>query len=154
MAQVAVVGAGVSGLAACVALARDGHQITLFERDPLELAADVHEAFEADRRGAPQIRHSHAFLARVRNLLRDHYPDVLEGVRGVGLLLGLKCKVENRQLMTALRRRGLLTGPAGHNVIRVLPPLIVEPTHIAEAVAIIRETCREFSYEMCMPARA
>ena len=57
MARVAVVGAGVSGLAACVALARDGHDITLFERDPIEPAADPHEAFEADRRGAPQIRH-------------------------------------------------------------------------------------------------
>ena len=84
MARVAVVGAGVSGLAACVALARDGHDITLFERDPLELAADPHEAFEADRRGAPQIRHSHAFLARVRNLLRDHYPDVLDALHAAG----------------------------------------------------------------------
>ena len=84
MVRVAVVGAGVSGLAACVALARDGHHVTLFERDPLEVAADAHEAFEADRRGAPQIRHSHAFLARLRNLLRDHYPDVLEALHAAG----------------------------------------------------------------------
>jgi acetylornithine/N-succinyldiaminopimelate aminotransferase len=75
------------------------------------------------------------------------YPHVVEEVRGVGLLLGLKCKVENRALMTALQRRGLLTGPAGHNVIRVLPPLIVEPAHISEAVGIIRETCREFQLQ-------
>ena len=40
--------------------------------------------------------------------------------------------------------RGLLVGPAGHNVLRVLPPLIVEPVHIAEAVAIIRQTCSAF----------
>ena len=91
--------------------------------------------------------------AELQKIVAD-YPDVVEGVRGVGLLLGLKCKVENRQLMTALRHRGLLTGPAGHNVIRVLPPLIVEPTHIAEAVTIIRETCREFSSELCTPAQA
>lgn len=91
-------------------------------------------------------------VSRMGNLLRSEleqivadYPGVFEEVRGVGLLLGLKCKVENRQLMAALRARGLLTGPAGHNVIRVLPPLIVEPTHIAEAVAIIRRTCSEFT---------
>ena len=42
------------------------------------------EAFDWDRRGAPQVRHSHAFLARLRNLLRDHYPDVLEALLAAG----------------------------------------------------------------------
>ena len=91
-------------------------------------------------------------VSRMGDLLRSElerivsdYPDIFEEVRGVGLLLGMKCKVENRQLMAALRAHGLLTGPAGHNVIRVLPPLIVEPAHIAEAVAIIRQTCGEFT---------
>ena len=91
-------------------------------------------------------------VSRMGDLLRSElgkivadYPGIFEEVRGVGLLLGLKCKVENRKLMAALRARGLLTGPAGHNVIRVLPPLIVEPAHIAEAVAIIRQTCSEFT---------
>lgn len=91
-------------------------------------------------------------VSRMGDLLRFElgkivadYPGIFEEVRGVGLLLGLKCKVENRTLMAALRARGLLTGPAGHNVIRVLPPLIVEPAHIAEAVAIIRQTCSEFT---------
>ena len=91
-------------------------------------------------------------VSRMGDLLRSElekvvsdYPDVFEEVRGVGLLLGMKCKVENRQVMAALRAHGLLTGPAGHNVIRVLPPLIIEPAHIAEAVAIIRQTCSEIS---------
>ena len=99
-----------------------------------------------DRDGTP------GHVSRMGDLLRFElgkivadYPGIFEEVRGVGLLLGLKCKVENRKLMAALRARGLLLGPAGHNVIRVLPPLIVEPAHIAEAVAIIRETCSAFT---------
>ena len=42
------------------------------------------EAFAWDRRGAPQVRHSHAFLARLRNLLRDHYPDIYTELLSVG----------------------------------------------------------------------
>lgn len=82
--RIAVVGGGISGLATCLVLARRGHDLTLFERDPLTIAADPHDAFEADRRGAPQVRHSHAFLARLRNLLRDEYPDVLQALYDAG----------------------------------------------------------------------
>lgn len=96
--------------------------------------------------------HAPGHVSRMGDLLRSElerivadYPHIVEKVRGVGLLLGLQCKVENRQLMAALRQRGLLTGPAGQNVIRILPPLIIEPAHVAEAVAIIRQTCSEFT---------
>lgn len=71
-------------MAASLALSRAGHHITLFEQDEISLAADPHEAFEAERRGAPQVRHSHAFLARLRNLLRTDYPDVLEALYTAG----------------------------------------------------------------------
>ena len=98
-------------------------------------------------------------VSRMGDLLRSglekivaDYPHIVEKVRGIGLLLGLQCKVENRQLMAALRRHGLLTGPAGQNVIRVLPPLIVEPAQIAEAVAIIRQACGEFGSQARAPA--
>lgn len=84
MSRIAVVGGGVAGLATCLTLSRLGHEITLFERDDLPIAADPHEAFELDRRGAPQVRHSHAFLARLRNLLRDEYPDILQALYDAG----------------------------------------------------------------------
>jgi len=74
--HVVVVGGGVSGLGSALALARQGRQVTVVERDdtPMPLTAD--DAFEWDRRGAPQVRHSHAFLARLVHLLRTDYPDV------------------------------------------------------------------------------
>jgi 2-polyprenyl-6-methoxyphenol hydroxylase-like FAD-dependent oxidoreductase len=79
-----VVGAGVAGLGTALALSRSGHRVTLVERDATPLPADPDAAFEWDRRGAPQVRHSHALLARLRNLLRDRYPDVLEALLAAG----------------------------------------------------------------------
>ena len=74
--EVIVVGGGVSGLGTALALARAGNRITVVERDNTPMPDSADEAFEWDRRGAPQVRHSHAFLARLRNLLLNDYPDV------------------------------------------------------------------------------
>ena len=84
MAEVVVAGAGVAGLATALVMGRQGHRVTLLERDATPLPATPEEAFAWDRRGAPQVRHSHAFLARLRNLLRDHYPDVLDDLFQAG----------------------------------------------------------------------
>ncbi len=82
--RVVVVGAGVAGLGAALALGRDGHEVTLVERDATPMPRSADEAFGWDRRGAPQVRHSHALLARLRNLLRDRFPDVLADLLAVG----------------------------------------------------------------------
>jgi len=84
MAQVLVVGAGVAGLGTALSLGRAGHRVTVLERDATPLPADPDAAFWWDRRGAPQVRHSHAFLARLRNLLRDRHPDVLAQLLAAG----------------------------------------------------------------------
>ena len=84
MARAVVVGAGVSGLGAALVLARQGHRVTVIERDDTPMPASADEAFEWDRRGAPQVRHSHAFLARLTTLLRDHHPDVLAALEEHG----------------------------------------------------------------------
>ena len=77
-------GAGVAGLGSALTLSRQGHQVTIVERDATPTPHDPDEAFLWDRRGAPQVRHSHAFLARLRNLLRDGYPDVLDALLAAG----------------------------------------------------------------------
>jgi acetylornithine/N-succinyldiaminopimelate aminotransferase len=62
--------------------------------------------------------------------LVDTYPDLLESVRGAGLLVGLKAKALNLDLIAAMRDQGLLTVGAGDNVIRILPPLIISEDDI------------------------
>lgn len=84
MGRVVVAGAGVGGLGAALYLGRSGHDVTLVERDDTPLPETATEAFWWDRRGAPQVRHSHAFLARLRNQLRSDHPDVLERLLEVG----------------------------------------------------------------------
>ncbi len=80
-----MIGGGIAGLGAGLALARGGHAVTILERDATSLPESPVEAFEKwTRRGAPQVRHSHAFLARLRNGLRDRAPDILESLLEAG----------------------------------------------------------------------
>lgn len=82
--RVVVNGAGVAGLSAAIFLAREGRHVLVLERDHSPLPDSADAAFEWQRRGAPQVRHSHALLARLRNLLRDHLPDVLTELLAAG----------------------------------------------------------------------
>ena len=66
-------------------------------------------------------------------LLAEH-PTVFEDLRGQGLMLGLKMRVPNTEFVTAARRHGLLVVGAGDNVVRLLPPLVIDETHVREAV--------------------
>ena len=70
--------------------------------------------------------------------IADEFPEVVEEIRGVGLMLGLKCRVPNAELNLALRDQKLLAVPAGENVIRLLPPLTVSDDEIREAIDRIR----------------
>ena len=79
-----MVGAGIGGLGVGLCAGTLGHEVVLVERDRTPLPADAHAAFDWDRRGAPQVRHSHAFLARLRNLLRDRHPEVLRALFDAG----------------------------------------------------------------------
>ena len=84
--DIVVIGAGVTGMSTALALARAGRGVTLIERDVGQLPDTVEHAFQAwDRQGVPQARHSHAFLARLRNLLRDRAPDVLAALLDAGV---------------------------------------------------------------------
>jgi 2-polyprenyl-6-methoxyphenol hydroxylase-like FAD-dependent oxidoreductase len=84
MAKVVIAGGGISGLAAALYLAKQDHDVTIFERDRAPTPETAAEAFEWDRRGAPQVRHSHAMLARLRNLLHEDHPDVLRRLLEAG----------------------------------------------------------------------
>jgi acetylornithine/N-succinyldiaminopimelate aminotransferase len=78
-------------------------------------------------------------------MLKDEYPTIIEEIRGQGLLLGIRTRIPNTDLVAKLRDHKLLTVGAGDNVVRILPPLIVDDTHIAEAVAAIAAACADLA---------
>jgi len=71
------------------------------------------------------------------------YPDVLEALRGEGLMLGLKCKVDVGAFIGAARAAKLILVPAGENVARVLPPLNIEPEDVEEALRRLDAACAQ-----------
>lgn len=74
----------MSGLATALTMVRGGHRVTVIERDDTPMPDSATAAFSWDRRGAPQVRHSHALLGRLHNLLRDRHPDVLAALLTAG----------------------------------------------------------------------
>lgn len=72
--------------------------------------------------------------------LKDRYPDVVEEIRGKGLLIGMKLKKDVLPIRKEALEKGLLAGSAGGNVLRMAPPLIIDESHIHEAVGIL-EAC-------------
>jgi len=101
-----------------------------------------------------------AFLAnvramgdRLRSALEQMIPNhdhLFEGVRGKGLMLGIKMKTDSRAFVNWLRGRGLLTVAAGDNVLRVLPPLIIEESHVREFVDTLSAAAADYE----VPAEA
>jgi acetylornithine/N-succinyldiaminopimelate aminotransferase len=67
--------------------------------------------------------------------IKDLHPTIIAEVRGEGFLVGVRTVVPNGELVDALRAEKLLAVAAGDNVVRLLPPLIVEEADIAEGIA-------------------
>ena len=93
----------------------------------MEIVAEPEFLAEVNRKAA-------LLRQRLEGLVAAH-PDVLEGVRGQGLMLGLKCKVAPAEMVKAGYAEHVLTVPAADNVLRLLPPLNITDDEITEAVA-------------------
>jgi len=73
--------------------------------------------------------------------LRERYPDVIEDIRGKGLLIGLKLKTPNREFMQHARDQHLLIAGGGDNCVRLLPPLNLTIEEASEAVGKLERAC-------------
>lgn len=73
--------------------------------------------------------------------LRDRRPGIIEEVRGEGLMIGLKLKPNNGEFTAAARAEKLLVIPAGDNVVRLLPPLIIGEAEVSQAIARLDSAC-------------
>ena len=84
VAEILVLGAGLCGLSTAMLLARDGHQVTVLERDPAAPPGPA-QAWEAwERRGVSQFRLPHVMLPRWRELMERELPEVLGEVLAAG----------------------------------------------------------------------
>ena len=84
---------------------------------------------------------------RLRSALEQMIPNhdhLFDSVRGLGLMLGIKMKADSRAFVTYLRTKGILTVAAGDNVMRVLPPLIIDESHIREFVEGLSAAAAEY----------
>ena len=102
------------------------------------------------------------FIARVAQMglrlrqslaqLKDQHPQVIEEIRGEGLMIGLKLHTLNTDFVAEARANGLLVVAAGDNVVRLLPPLIISDEDAAEAVARLDRTARAIEATLKRPA--
>ena len=77
MAEIVVCGGSVIGLSTAMLLARDGHDVTVLERDPAEVPDSPIAAWEHwERTGVPQFRQPHNLFPRYRKILEEELPDV------------------------------------------------------------------------------
>jgi acetylornithine/N-succinyldiaminopimelate aminotransferase len=73
--------------------------------------------------------------------LVQRFPKLLLEVRGTGLMLGLRTAMPHMEMVEKLRAQKLLTAPAEDNVIRIVPPLIVEEVHVQQGLQVIENVC-------------
>ncbi|MGB3176392.1 MAG: aspartate aminotransferase family protein [Albidovulum sp.] len=92
----------------------------------IEIVADPAFLAEVNRKAS-------LFRQKLEGLVAAH-PDVFEGVRGQGLMLGLKCKIAPVDIVKAGYAEHLLTVPAADHTVRLLPPLTITDGEIDEAV--------------------
>jgi acetylornithine/N-succinyldiaminopimelate aminotransferase len=127
-------------LGACLATERAargmvaGSHGSTYGGNPLAMAAG---AAVLDAVGNPEfLAHVNAMGERLRSRLNQfigNYPELFELVRGRGLMLGVKMKIEPRGFVAHLRdNHQLLAVSAGDNTLRLVPPLVIDETHIDE----------------------
>ena len=90
------------------------------------------------------LDHVRAMGARLRQKLgglQDRHAKIIEAVRGEGLMIGLKLVPNNAEFAAAARAEHLLVIPAGDNVVRLLPPLVIGEAEVDEAVKRLDAAC-------------
>ena len=121
-------------------LFQPGMHGSTFGGTPLACAAAlaVLDVIEGEGLLAHVTRESGPWINELNKLVTD-FPGTVLGIRGRGFLVGVQMASDSAPTLAALREHGLLTAPAGVNVIRLLPPLVASRDELARSVAIFRE---------------
>ncbi len=84
MAKFVVIGGSISGLLASISLSRQGHEVKIVDPTASNTDLDLEKRFSSRQKGMAQRHHSHAFLAKLRNILRSNFPDILDALLDAG----------------------------------------------------------------------
>ena len=84
---------------------------------------------------------------RLSGIIADN-PEIFEELRGEGLMLGIKCKVDGGTFVEAGRENGVLTVPAAENVIRLLPPLNMSMEELDAGLDLLEATANEMKAKL------
>lgn len=128
------IGAVLMTAEVAAAMPKGGHGST-FGGNPLAAAAGLAVLQEIEERGL--MAHARAMGERLVAGLRALGDGRVREVRGRGLMVGLELREKAAPVIQALREEGLLTIAGGATVIRLLPPLVVSPEQVDDAVARI-----------------
>nr|WP_259719796.1 aspartate aminotransferase family protein [Synechococcus sp. CS-1328] len=117
---------------------RPGEHASTFGGNPLACRAGLTVLREIDRRSLlPHVEQMGQLLRLLLEELVRRHPHRLEGCRGWGLLQGLVLRPEAPtapEIVKAAMAQGLLLVPAGPQVVRFVPPLVIQPRHLRKAV--------------------
>ena len=83
------------------------------------------------------------FFKNQLDKLCEKYPNVIAEIRGLGLMIGIKCSVANNLLANKLYENGILTVNAADNVIRILPPLNITMSEIKKVMSLFEKSIKE-----------
>ena len=147
MPDIMAIAKGIGGgfpLGACLATERAAQGMTAgthgstYGGNPLACAVGnaVLEIIN-DQKFLDEVKIKSLLLKQKLAYLLDQHPDVFEEVRGKGLMIGLKCKILNTDLVNAGYQKGLITVPGGDNTVRLLPPLNITNEEIDLAVTML-----------------
>ncbi|OLP53265.1 acetylornithine transaminase [Rhizobium rhizosphaerae] len=101
-----------------------------------------------------QVRDTALVLRQGLASLADRFPDVIEEIRGEGLMLGVKARVPAAELLGAIRAENMLAVPAGENVVRILPPLITTAEEAREGLNRLEKAASRLQAAQPMRATA
>ncbi len=117
---------------------------TTFGGNPVSCAAGLATLAElAEKKVDIHVAKVGGYLKLKLLELKNEFPDFVSEVRGLGLMLGLECKTECVEIVRNLLNKEVLVNCTNGNVIRLLPPLIIEEEHVDILVAKLGETIPE-----------
>ncbi len=110
--------------------------------NPLAMAVALAAFDEIDRpEMMDHVNRISGYFSQQLQGLKDRFPDIIQDIRGKGLLIGLKITPNNREFMAMARDEQLLIAGGGENCVRLLPPLVITEEEAREAIDKLERTC-------------